>query len=121
MQGKKVLLVEDDEDIQRFVSRVMQFEGADLTVCGTGEDGESRLLADNYDVVLLDINLPGISGWEVLEEATAHRVASPIVVFTASVSPSNEHKAITMGARGFIMKPVGARELVERLRALIAT
>ena len=119
MQGKKVLLVEDDEDIQRFVSRIMQLEGADLTVCANGEDGESRLLATSFDLVLLDINLPGRSGWEVLEEATAHKVTSPIVVFTASVSPSNEQKAITMGASGFIMKPVGARELVDRLTAII--
>ena len=113
----RILLVEDDEDIQRFVSRLMQLEGADLTVCGNAEEGEARILQEDFDLVLLDVNLPGRSGWDLLEGARRLHAEYPIVVFTASVNPEYEQKAFGLGATGFITKPVGARELVDRLKS----
>jgi DNA-binding response OmpR family regulator len=119
LRQKKILLVEDDEDIQRFVSRLMQLEGADLTVCSNAEDGEARILVEHFDLVLLDVNLPGRTGWDLLEGARKLHAEYPIVVFTASVNPEYEQKAFGLGATGFITKPVGARELVDRLKSYL--
>ena len=121
MRGKRVLLVEDDEDVQRFVSRLMELEEATLSVSGTAEDGEALLADGEFDLVILDINLPGRSGWELLRDAKGRSLACPIVVFTASVNPEYEQRALTLGAAGFITKPVGARELVDRLKAFLAS
>jgi DNA-binding response OmpR family regulator len=119
VRGKRILLVEDDEDVQRFVSRLMELEGATLSVSGTAEDGEQLLVDEQFDLVILDINLPGRSGWDLLQEAKGRRIACPIVVFTASVNPENEQRALNLGAAGFITKPVGARELVDRLKTFL--
>jgi DNA-binding response OmpR family regulator len=119
LRGKKILLVEDDGDIQRFVSRLMELEGADLTVCGSAEDGEAEMTKQHFDLVLLDINLPGRSGWDLLAGAPEVRAICPFIVFTASVNPEYEQKAFALGAAGFITKPVGARELVDHLKSYL--
>ena len=119
MRGKKILLVEDDEDIQRFVGRLMELEGADLTVCGSVEQGEAEIGSQPFDLVLLDVNLPGRSGWDLLAATPEHRPPCPIIVFTASVNPEYEQKAFALGAAGFITKPVGARELVDQIKSYL--
>jgi two-component system response regulator TctD len=120
VRGKRILLVEDDENVQRFVSRLMELEGASLSVSGTAEDGEALLEAGHFDLVIVDINLPGRSGWDLLQEAKGRGTPCPMVVFTASVNPEYEQRALSLGAAGFITKPVGARELVERLKTFLA-
>jgi len=119
LRGKKILLVEDDEDIQRFVSRLMELEGADLTVCGSAEQGEAEMVRQAFDLVLLDVNLPGRPGWDLLAATPEQGPTCPIIVFTASVNPEYEQKAFALGAAGFITKPVGARELVEQLKSYL--
>src|ERR1051325_10790177 len=98
MREKRILLVEDDGDIQKFVKRIMELEGAFLTICSTIQEGEDRLAEDSYDLVILDINLPDRSGWALLEGNSGRNAACPIVVFTASVEPHQELKARQLGA-----------------------
>jgi CheY-like chemotaxis protein len=114
MKGKRILLIEDNKDIQEFVSTIARLEGAELTVAGTGEDGLAELKrTPPPDVVLLDLNLPGIQGWDVLEELRKEDASLPVVVFSAFIDADTRERAMRMGANGFISKPVGAREFVQ--------
>jgi CheY-like chemotaxis protein len=121
LHGKKLLLIEDNADIQAFVGTVARLEGATLVTASTGEEGLSALKADaDHDLVLLDLNLPGIQGWEVLEQMKAPDGSDlPVVVFSAYTDTPTRERAAQLGASGFIAKPVGARELVEQLKAFL--
>jgi two-component system cell cycle response regulator DivK len=122
LHGKRLLLVEDNADIQAFVSTVARLEGADLKTASTGEEGLAALKENGgLDLVLLDLNLPGIQGWDVLEGIRSEDGSAPrIVVFSAYTDAPTRERAAEMGAIGFIAKPVGARELVEQLKAFLA-
>jgi len=120
LQGKQILLIEDNADIQAFVSTVARLEGANLVIAPTGEDGLETLKNQPcLDLVLLDLNLPGVQGWDVLGEMKSKDGSGqlPVVVFSAFTDAPTRERAIEMGAIGFIAKPIGARELVEQLTA----
>ena len=121
LHGKRLLLVEDNADIQAFVGTVARLEGATLIAASTGEEGLVALKSEAApDLVLLDLNLPGIQGWDVLEQIKSEGSNLPVVVFSAYTDTPTRERAAQMGAVGFIAKPVGARELVEQLRAFLA-
>jgi DNA-binding response OmpR family regulator len=122
LQGKRLLLVEDNADIRAFVSTVARLEGADIVTVSKGEDGLSTLLAETQvDLVLLDLNLPGIQGWDVLREiGDATDVKPPVVVFSAYTDAPTRKRVTDMGAIGFIAKPIGARELVSKLETFLS-
>ena len=122
LQGKRLLLVEDNADIQTFVSTVARLEGAVLLTASTGEEGLSTLKQESdLDLVLLDLNLPGIQGWDVLQKIrSGESVEPPVVVFSAYTDAPTRSRAEEMGAIGFIAKPVGARELVAQLKAFLS-
>jgi DNA-binding response OmpR family regulator len=123
LQGKRILLIEDNADVQVFVSTIARLEGANLVVAPTGEDGLAAVQEESWiDLILLDLNLPGIQGWDVLEEINSKRDSNPppVVVFSARTDAPTKERAIEMGAIGFIVKPVGARELVEQLKAFLS-
>jgi CheY-like chemotaxis protein len=120
LHGKRLLLVEDNADIQAFVGTVARLEGATLIAASTGEEGLVALKSEAApDLVLLDLNLPGIQGWDVLEQIKSEGSNLPVVVFSAYTDTPTRERAAQMGAVGFIAKPVGARELVEQLTAFL--
>lgn len=122
LQGRRILLVEDNRDVQLFVSGIARLEHALITIVRSGEEALATLLADfDYDAILLDINLPGISGWEVLQalrdNPPAWRREPAVFIFTASSANTIEEHATALGAAGVITKPVSARDLVQALAA----
>lgn len=121
LQGKRFLLIEDNADIQGFVSAVTRLEGADLVAVPSGEEGLAILTdAERFDLVLLDLNLPGIQGWDVLQEIAGVPGTNPIVVFSTDSDLPTRQRAGEMGAVGFIAKPVGARELIDHLETFLS-
>ena len=123
LHGKSILLVEDNADIQAFVSTVARLEGAELVVAPTGEDGlEALKKQESLDLVLLDLNLPGIQGWDILVDMNSRKEFQqlPVVVFSAFTDAPTRERAAAMGAVGFIAKPVGARELVDQLKVFLS-
>lgn len=122
LQGRSILLIEDNKDVQQFVSGIARLERAAITIARTGEEGLSILNGDHrFDALLLDINLPGISGWDVLrmlrEDTAAWAQELPVFIFTASAASTIEEQATLLGAAGVITKPVSARDLVQALAA----
>lgn len=122
LEGKRILLIEDNKDVQLFVTGIARLERAGLTVARSGEEGLTILLDDPaFDTILLDINLPGISGWEFLrslrEEPPSWTVEPRVFIFTASAANTIQDQAAELRAAGIITKPVSAKELVQALAA----
>jgi putative two-component system response regulator len=122
LQGRRILLIEDNRDVQQFVSGIARLERADIAVVRTGEEGLDLLAGDaKFDAILLDLNLPGISGWDVLRslrrEPPDWEKEPQVFIFTASNANMIEEQASELGAAGVITKPVSARDLVHALAA----
>jgi CheY-like chemotaxis protein len=120
LQGRRILLIEDNRDVQQFVSGIARLEKADIAVARTGEEGLDLLTGDpRFDAILLDLNLPGISGWDVLRairsQPPSWEKEPPVFIFTASNANMIEEQASELGAAGVITKPVSARDLVQAL------
>ncbi len=121
LTGKRILLVEDNAEIQKFISTVARLEGIDLATASNGEEALAFLADDSeLDLILLDLNLPGIQGWDVLQEISSRTARDPqVVVFSAYTDVPTRNRAADLGAIGFIAKPVGARQLVKQLEGFL--
>ncbi len=114
----KILLVEDDRRLWRFIARGLQEDGHVVETRENGLDAEDQLFYGDYDVVILDLMLPGQSGLEVLRHVRQAGVDVPILVLTARDQLSDKVRALDSGADDYLVKPFAFEELVARLRAL---
>jgi two-component system cell cycle response regulator DivK len=119
---KRILVVEDDEKSRRLLTDVLGFHGFDVCACGSGEDGLADAREYAPQAALLDIQLPGISGFDVLarlrsESGTARM---PVIAVTASVMDQDRKKILAAGFDAYVSKPVNIRELLDTLNQLLA-
>jgi len=113
----KVLIVEDDEIIGRGMAGHLSKAGFDPVLVARGETGLARLRYDLPDVVVLDLMLPGLDGWSVIETARTEGIGTPIVVVSARGTEQDRIKALELGADDYLVKPFSMQELVARVRA----
>ncbi|HUL97059.1 MAG TPA: response regulator [Usitatibacter sp.] len=119
--GRRILVVEDDEKSRRLLTDVLSYHGYEVSAVPDGEEGVRRAAGEPPDAALLDIQLPGISGFEVLaalRAAGARRM--PVVAVTASVMDQDRKKILAAGFDAFVSKPVNIRELLRTLDELLA-
>jgi DNA-binding response OmpR family regulator len=115
----RVLLVEDEVRLAAHVRRGLVAEGFVVDVVHDGSDGLFRVQVDHYDVVVLDIMLPGLNGYEVCRRMRAAGVWTPVLVLTAKDGEYDQVDALDLGADDYLTKPFSFRVLVARLRALV--
>jgi len=115
----RVLLVEDEACLSTTLTRGLQAEGFVVVAVDTGIDGLHEATGSSFDVVVLDIMLPGLSGYEVLRRMRAQRVWTPVLMLTAKDGEYDQTDAFDLGADDYLMKPFSFRVLVARLRALV--
>jgi DNA-binding response OmpR family regulator len=113
----KVLIVEDDEVIARGMARHLEAAGFDPLWVNKGEQGLARLRFERPDVCVLDLMLPGVDGWRLIEEARAEGIGTPIVVVSARGTEHDRVHALEIGADDYLVKPFSMKELVARVRA----
>jgi two-component system alkaline phosphatase synthesis response regulator PhoP len=113
----KVLIVEDDEVIGRGISDHLRNGGFDPLLVGRGELGLARLRFEQPDVVVLDLMLPGLDGWKLIETARAEGIGTPIIVVSARGTEHDRVHALELGADDYLVKPFSMQELVARVRA----
>ncbi len=121
MSSERILVIEDDEDIQTLISHNLSREGFKVTVSGNGTDGTNKLRQDSFDCVVLDLMLPGIDGLEICRQLkkdpdTQH---VPIIMVTAKGEESDIVAGLELGADDYIVKPFSPRVLVARVRSIL--
>jgi DNA-binding response OmpR family regulator len=114
----QVLLVEDDERLARLTSRYLQEHGIIVTVARTGPEGLAEASRHAYDVLLLDLMLPGRDGMEVCRELRT-RSDVPIIMLTARGEEADRVLGLESGADDYLAKPYSSRELLARIRAQV--
>jgi len=117
----KILIIEDDIVFAEGVKRILNDEGFTVDVINDGEKGLRRLIVhrDSYDIVILDLNLPGIDGDEVCKKLREEKILTPVIVLSGQSSVEEKVKVLNMGADDYITKPFFSSELIARLQALL--
>jgi two-component system OmpR family response regulator len=113
----KVLIIEDDEVIAQGMASHLAASGFDPLWVNKGEPGLARLRYEQPDVCVLDLMLPGIDGWRLIETARAEGIGTPIVVVSARGTEHDRVHALEIGADDYLVKPFSMKELVARVRA----
>ena len=114
----RVLVVEDEVALADGIARGLAGEGFDVEVVGDGLQGLEKARADDLDVIVLDIMLPGMNGYKVCRALRAEGIATPILMLTAKSGEYDEAEALDTGADDFLSKPFSFVVLVARIRAL---
>ncbi len=115
----KLLLVEDDQKIALAVQRGLVAEGFSVEIAADGNDGLWRATEGSYDLIVLDIMLPGLNGYRVCAELRAAGIWTPILMLTAKDGDLDEAEALDTGADDYLVKPFSFPVLVARIRALL--
>jgi DNA-binding response OmpR family regulator len=114
----KILIIEDDDVIARGMARHLEAAGFDAVGVANGETGLARLRYERPDVCVLDLMLPGVDGWKVIEQARAEGIGTPIVVVSARGTEHDRIHALEIGADDYLVKPFSMKELVARVGAV---
>lgn len=115
----RVLLVEDEERLSYTVAMGLRAEGFVVVTAATGDDGLHEATEHDFDVIVLDIMLPGRSGYEVLRKMRAAQVWTPVIMLTAKDGEYDQTDAFDLSADDYLTKPFSFKILVARLRALM--
>jgi DNA-binding response OmpR family regulator len=113
----RVLIIEDDETIAQGMARHLAAAGFDPVSVGSGDQGLARLRYEAPDVCVLDLMLPGLDGWKLIETARAEGIATPILVVSARGTEHDRVHTLEIGADDYLVKPFSMKELVARVRA----
>ena len=114
-----MLVVEDERKLAQVLSSALQAEHYDVVVAATGEDGFYHANAERFDVVVLDLMLPGRSGLEILQTLRQRHIDTPVLILTARDGVDDRVLGLDRGADDYLVKPFALPELLARIRALL--
>ena len=115
----RVLIVEDERKLAQVVASALEAEHYDVVVAHTGEDGFFRANAELFDLVVLDLMLPGRSGLEILQTLRQRHIETPVLILTARDGVDDRVLGLDLGADDYLVKPFALAELLARIRALL--
>lgn len=115
----RVLLIEDDPTTSKSIDLMLTSEGFNVYCTDMGEEGLDLGKLYDYDIILLDLNLPDIHGYEVLKKLRDSKVRTPVLVLTGMKEITNVVKALGSGADDYVTKPFHKQELVARIHAIV--
>ena len=111
----RLLLVDDDEMYLEFLSKRLINHGYEVTKCLTGEEALEKICANDFDVIILDVLLPGIDGIETLREINKHKPLSQVIMLTGHASLESGVEGMKLGAFDYLRKPCDTEELVSKI------
>jgi DNA-binding NtrC family response regulator len=114
-----VLIIDDEAEIRESLQTLLELEGFEVETAGTGEEGLARIGEHPFDLILLDLALPGCDGMEILSEIRAHDLHLPVIMITAYGTVENAVRAMQSGAANFVQKPWDNEKLLADVRAAV--
>jgi two-component system, OmpR family, response regulator len=114
----RLLIVEDEADLRESLTKAMREEGYAVDAAPDGAEGLHKAESNDYDVIVLDVMLPGKDGWEILSRVRK-RKRTPVLMLTARDGVRDRVKGLDLGADDYLVKPFNLGELIARVRALI--
>jgi two-component system, response regulator, stage 0 sporulation protein F len=119
LKNHRVLVIDDEEEVRFLLQKAFTHEGADITAAETGYQGFQFLMNLHFDLVLMDLHMPGMDGFEVIRAVRQIDPAIPIIVITGYASQENRERVIALGANCFFPKPFDIEEVLNMSRKLI--
>ncbi|MCI8494207.1 MAG: response regulator transcription factor [Lachnospiraceae bacterium] len=113
----KILIVEDDPNIAKLMEATVAIGGYDSEVCSNGSEAFEKIERTNYDLILLDVMLPDMSGFEIMKKRT--NTESPVIFITAKQELTDKVRGLRLGAEDYIVKPFEAMELLARIEVIL--
>ncbi|PEW72797.1 DNA-binding response regulator [Bacillus cereus] len=115
----RVLIVEDEQDLQNILVKRLNVEHYSVDSCGNGEDALDYINMATYDLIVLDIMIPGINGLQVLQRLRADNHTTPVLLLTAKDTIDDRVTGLDLGADDYLVKPFAFDELLARIRVLM--
>jgi DNA-binding response OmpR family regulator len=115
----KTLVVEDDRKIASFIQRGLKEQGFVVEVCADGNEGYTRAMSQIYDVIILDIMLPGRDGLSILRALREKKRVVPVILLTARSGLNERVEGLNLGADDYLPKPFYVEELIARIQAVV--
>jgi DNA-binding response OmpR family regulator len=115
----KILVVEDDPHILLGLEEVLKSDGFEVATCNRGDQALAAFTVHRPGLVLLDVMLPGLSGYDICKQLRAKKVTTPILMLTAKGQEIDKVVGLDLGADDYVTKPFGVRELLARIHALL--
>ncbi len=115
----KILIIEDEPQMRLGLKDNLEFEGYEVEFSEDGIAGLSKIIENHYDLILLDIMLPKMSGFDVCKKARRHGVKTPIIMLTAKGEEIDKVLGLEFGADDYVTKPFSLRELLARVKAIL--
>ena len=114
-----ILIIEDEYSLADAVAETLKNESFNVVIKTNGEDGEDEALTENYDLILLDVMLPGKNGFDILRFLRQEKIKTPIIMLTAKSEIDDKLDGLEHGADDYVTKPFSMRELMARIKAVL--
>jgi DNA-binding response OmpR family regulator len=115
----RILIVEDEPGLRLAIKDELEFEGFDVELAGEGLAGRAAILSGRFDLVLLDVMLPGLNGFQICEDVRGQGIRTPIILITARDQEADKVRGLGLGADDYVTKPLSLAEVVARVRAVL--
>lgn len=113
-----LLIIDDDKNLLLFLKNNLEERAFFVTICESGKKGLKQILKGHYDLIIIDLNLPDLSGCQLCEQARENQILTPILILSGENGISNKIKLLDSGADDYLTKPFCIEELVARIYAL---
>jgi DNA-binding response OmpR family regulator len=115
----KILIVEDEPAMRLGLNDNLEFEGYEVEQAGDGEEGLKKILDGNYDLIIMDLMMPKMSGFEVCKTIRKRGITTPVILLTAKDQEIDKVLGLELGADDYVTKPFSLRELLARIKAVL--
>jgi DNA-binding response OmpR family regulator len=119
--ARTILVIDDEENLRRSLSLILQRAGYSVTTAGNAQEAWLALSAGVFDLVLLDLKMPGVSGLELLPQIWQKYPESPVVIITAHATLESAIEAIRGGARDYLLKPINPAQILSRVDEILSS